>query len=169
LIFFPVDAGEPIAHPHPETTQTTLTALTAWAAAVTPVYVEGALERALTVAQEPAALTSRLSDAEYDALLHAERLETAAEIDRATADLDEVAAQRARDEADRLRRERLDIERSVAATEEVAANPGKRKKQVNAPVARAYRLTGREHMGIRILESARWEHQGTAILHVLRN
>jgi hypothetical protein len=122
LIFFPVDGGEPIAPPHPETTQTTLTALTAWASAVTPVYVEGALERALTVAQEPAALTSRLADAEYDALLDAERLETAAEIERATADLDKVAAQRARDEADRIRRERLDTERSVAATEEVAAN-----------------------------------------------
>ncbi len=122
LIFFPLDGGEAIAPPHPETKQTTLTALADWAAAVTPVYVEGALERALTVAQEPAALISQLTDAEYDALLDAERLETVAEVERGAADLDDVAAKTARDEADRIRRERLAIESALAATEEVTAN-----------------------------------------------
>jgi hypothetical protein len=121
LIFFPFDGGELIAPPHPETTENTLRDLAGWAAAVTAVYLEGAFQRALTIAHEPAAVAIRLADAEYDALLDAERLETSAEIERATADLDEVAAQRARDEADRIRRERLDTERSVAAAEEVAA------------------------------------------------
>jgi hypothetical protein len=122
LIFFPLDGGEPIAPPHPETTQTTLGDLAGWAAAVTPAYLDGALHRALTLAHEPATLAIELADAEYDALLDAERLETSAEIERATADLDEVAAQMARDEADRIRRERLATESAVAGTEEVAAN-----------------------------------------------
>jgi hypothetical protein len=57
-------------------------------------------------ADRPAALASELADAEYEALLDAERLETAAEVERSAADLDEVMAETAREEADRLRRER---------------------------------------------------------------
>jgi hypothetical protein len=73
LVFFPLDRGEAIAPPHPETKQTTFTALGAWAAALTPVYIEGALVRALTVAHRPAVLISELADVEYEALLDAER------------------------------------------------------------------------------------------------
>ena len=122
LIFFPLMGDGAIAPPHPETTQSTWTALTTWAEGLTLVYVEGALERSLTVAQQPSALTSRLAAAEYEALEDAERLETAAEMQRAAADLDEDAADIARDEADRIRRERLATESAMAATEEVAAN-----------------------------------------------
>jgi len=121
LIFFPLTGSGAIAPPHPETTQTTWAALSTWAEGLTLVYVEGALERALTIAQQPPGLTSRLAAAEYEALEDAERLETAAEIQRAAADLDEDAADTARDEADRIRRERLATESAMAATEEAAA------------------------------------------------
>jgi hypothetical protein len=122
LIFFPLIGGGAIAPPHPETTQTTWDALATWAEGLTPVYVKGALERALTVAGQPPALISQLAAAEYEALEDAERLETAADVQRAAADLDEVAADAARHEADVIRRERLATERALAATEEAAAN-----------------------------------------------
>jgi len=121
LIFFPLLGGGAIAPPHPETTQPTWTALITWAAGLTPVYLEGALERALTVAEEPPTLISQLAAAEYDALEDAERLETAAEVQRSVADLDEAAADAARREADGLRRERLASERALAAADEAAA------------------------------------------------
>jgi hypothetical protein len=120
LIFFPLDGGEAIAPPEAETKQTTFSGLTTWADALTPVYVEVALERALAVAGKPIAL-GQLAAAEYEALLDAERLETAAERERDAAASDEVAAQTARREADRLRRERLSAESAAAAMEEVSA------------------------------------------------
>jgi hypothetical protein len=89
LVFFPLNGGEAVAPPHPETKQTTFTALSAWAAALTSIDIEGALERALTVAVGPAPLISELADAEYEALLDAERLETSAEVERGAADLDD--------------------------------------------------------------------------------
>jgi hypothetical protein len=52
--------------------------LAVWAAGLTPVYLEGALDRALRLAQQ-VPLTARLTDAEYEALDDAERLEAAAE------------------------------------------------------------------------------------------
>ena len=122
LIFFPLVGGGAIAPPHPETTQTTWSALSTWAEALTPVYVEGALERALTVARQPPAVISQLAAAEYEALEDAARLESAAEMERTAADLDEAAAKTARDEADRIRRARLATESALAATEEIAAN-----------------------------------------------
>jgi hypothetical protein len=121
LVFFPLLGGGAIAPPHPETTQPTWTALTTWAQGITPVYLEGALERALTVAEEPVALVSQLATAEYDALEDAERLEAAAEVQRGVADLDDAAADAARREADDLRRERLASERALAAADEAAA------------------------------------------------
>jgi hypothetical protein len=120
LIFFPLTGGEAIAPPHPETTQPTWPAVVAWAARLTPVYVEGALERALTVT-EPSTAISELTAAEYEALAEAEGLERAAEVERANADLDEVAASNARHEVDRIRRDRLAAESARSATEEVAA------------------------------------------------
>jgi hypothetical protein len=121
LIFFPLLGGGAIAPPHPETIQPTWTALMTWAQGITPVYLEGALERALTVAEEPVALVSQLATAEYDALEDAERLETAAEVQRSVADLDDAAADAARREADDLRRQRLASERALAAEDEAAA------------------------------------------------
>ena len=121
LIFFPLIGGGAMAPPHPETTQATGAALVSWAAGLTSVYIEGALERALTIAQEPPPLLSQLAAAEYEALEDAERLETAATVARRLADLDEAGADAARREADDLRGERLAAERALAAAEEVAA------------------------------------------------
>ena len=122
LIFFPVIGGGAIAPPHPETTQTTWTALTAWAEGLTAVYLEGALHRALTVARQPPPVISQLAAAEYEALQDAERLEAAAEVERTVAALDDAAADAVRDEADRIRQERLAAERGLAAADEAEAN-----------------------------------------------
>ena len=58
---------------------------------VTPVYLSGALERALTVAQQAPTLISGPAVGGYEALEDAERLKTTAEVQRAAADLDEIA------------------------------------------------------------------------------
>jgi len=120
LVFFPKPQGTAIAPPSPETTQTNLDALAVWAAGLRPVYLEGALARALAVAQEPA-LISRLAAAEYRALDDAQQLETSAAVERNAADADEAAASIARADAERLRQERLVTEEALAATDEAAA------------------------------------------------
>jgi hypothetical protein len=120
LIFFPLARGIAIAPPGPETTQSTLPALAVWAAGLSHVYLEGALARALELAEQPP-IIARLTDAEYEALADAERLETAAVVERRAAELDEVAARAARIDAERLRRERLATESMLAATEKEAA------------------------------------------------
>ena len=97
-----------------------MAALAVWATGLTPVYLEGALARALRVAQQ-APLIRQLSHAEYEALETAERLETAAEVEGTAADLDEAGARAARVDAERLRRERLAAEGALAAREEEAA------------------------------------------------
>ena len=121
LIFFSLIGGDAIAPPQSETTQVTWAALSTWADGIGPVYLDGALERALTAAQQPPSVISQLAAAEYEALQDAERLETAADVERAVADLDDAAADTARDDAGRIRRERLETESALAATEEVAA------------------------------------------------
>jgi hypothetical protein len=121
LVFFPLSGGTAIAPSGPETTQSTVAALTLWAAGLTPVYLEGALARARGLAQQTP-LIARLTDAEYEALADAQRLETAAELERTAADLDDAAASAARADAERIRRERLATEGAIAATEEAAAN-----------------------------------------------
>ena len=65
LVFFPVGDGEAVATER-ETTQTTFEALTVWAAGLTSVYLEGALIRALELADQPSVI-AQLEDAEYDA------------------------------------------------------------------------------------------------------
>lgn len=120
IVFFPLVGGGRAIASGRETTQPTLAALETWAAGLTPVYLEGALDRALRLAEQPPLLAG-LADAEYEALDDAERLETAAEVARATADVDEAAASLARSDAERLRRERLATEGALAATEEAAA------------------------------------------------
>jgi hypothetical protein len=121
LVFFPLRGGTAVAPPDPETTQSTLAALGVWAAGLTPVYLEGALARAQILAQQTP-LIARLTDAEYEALEDAQRLETAAEVERSAADLADAAATSARADAERLRLERLATEGALAATEEAAAN-----------------------------------------------
>ena len=120
VIFFPVPVGVAIAPPTPETTQQTLAALQAWSTALTVVYLEGALERALRLAEQ-SPIVAHLVDAEYQALDDATRLESAAQIERTAAELDKVAAKAARAEAEQLRRERLDTEGALAALDEHAA------------------------------------------------
>jgi hypothetical protein len=115
LVFFPLIGDDEIAPPTPETTQQTWAALVTWATALTPVYLSGALDRALTVA------VSRRAVAEYEALEDAERLETPSEMHHAAADPGEVAAHAARREAERLRQERLSTE-SALGDHEAAAN-----------------------------------------------
>jgi hypothetical protein len=119
IVFFPLD-GSPAVATDRETTQSTLESLGVWAAGLTSVYLEGALVRALQLAAEPLVLAN-LSEAEYAALEDAERFQTAADIERATADIDEAAAAAARDDAERIREERLVTESALATADEVAA------------------------------------------------
>jgi hypothetical protein len=135
LVFFPVGGGAAIASDR-GTTQATFQALTLWAAGLTPAYIEAALARALALAYKPAVL-AQLEDAEYEALEDAERLETAAEIERVRATADEIAAAEARADAERLRRERLATESAIAATEEVAATKAAEAHEEAAREARA--------------------------------
>jgi hypothetical protein len=120
MIFFPLSGGTAVAPPGPETSQSTMAALAVWATGLTPVYLEGALARALRVTQQ-APLIGQLTHAEDEALDAAERLETAAAIERTAADLDEAGARAARADAERLRRERLAAEGALAAIDEEAA------------------------------------------------
>ena len=136
LVFFPLGGGTAIAPPGPETTQSSVPALSTWAAALTPVYLEGALARALALAQQPAVI-ARLTDAEYDALDDAERLETAAEIERTAATLDKAAARAALADAERIRQERLATESALAVTEEAAATVEAKAREQAARDARA--------------------------------
>jgi hypothetical protein len=126
LVFFPVGGGPAVATTR-ETTQAAFQALTVWAEGLTPVYLEGALARALKLAHQPSVI-DQLEEAEYEALEDAERLETAAEIQRATATADEMAAAEARADAERIRRERVVTESALATTEEVVARKSSRDK-----------------------------------------
>jgi hypothetical protein len=135
LVFFPIDGGTAVATER-ETTQATFQALTVWAAGLTPVYLEGALARALRLAHQPSVI-DQLEDAEYEALEDAERLETAAVIERASATVDEMAAAEARADAERIRRERVVTESALATTEEVAATQAAEIHEQAAREARA--------------------------------
>ena len=119
IVFFPLD-GNPAVATDRETTQSTLESLRLWAAGLTSVYLEGALERALLLAAEPPILAN-LNEAEHAALEDAERLHAAADIERATADIDEAAAAAARADAERIKEERLVTESALAAADEDAA------------------------------------------------
>jgi hypothetical protein len=91
-----------------------------WATKVSHVYLEGALARALRIAQQ-APIVAELTAAEYEALEEAERLETTSTLERMNAHTDEEAAAAARDDAREIRRERIATEQAMAAMEEQAA------------------------------------------------
>ena len=114
LVFFPLGGGTAVAPPGPETTESTLAALALWAAGLTRAYLDGALTRGLGLAEQ-APLIGRLTHAEYEALEDAQRLETAAEIKRTAAEVDEAAARAARADAEQIRQERLSTEDALAA------------------------------------------------------
>jgi hypothetical protein len=117
LVFFPRDQRQPVAA-GPDTIQFTRNDVALWAAGLGPVYLGGALERALALVEPPATL-ARLDAVEYEALEDAEQLETAAAVERAEAEVDEAAAAAAREDAARIHRVRT--EGVLAAAEEVAA------------------------------------------------
>jgi hypothetical protein len=119
LVFFPLDGGPAIASDR-ETTQPSLQALTRWASTLGDVYLVGALDRALDLAEQPRVL-SDLARAEYEALADAEELETRAEVERLAAAVDDAAADAARAEAREIDRERLATEIALAGAEESAA------------------------------------------------
>ena len=120
LVFFPLGGGSPIASDR-ETIQSTFDALAVWASHLTRVYLEGAFARALRLARQPS-FVSQLATAEYEALEDADRLATAADLERIAARADQAASVSARAEAERIRRERLATESALAATEEAVAN-----------------------------------------------
>lgn len=113
LVFFPLAGGRAIAPPAPATTQRTAGALSVWAAGLGPVYLEGALARAIAVEEEPLVI-GQLEAAEYEALEDAVRLEKAAAVKRDAAALDDALATVALEDGDRLRRERIVTEEAVA-------------------------------------------------------
>lgn len=120
IVFFPLD-GSPAVATDRETTQSTFELLGVWAAGLTPVYLEGALVGALQLAAAEPLVLASLDEAEYAALEDAERLQMAADIERATANIDEAAAVAARADAERIREERLVTESALATADEAAA------------------------------------------------
>ena len=142
LVFFPIDGGTPIASDR-ETTQPSLSALTAWAAKLGGVYLAGALNRALRIAEQPPILMS-LARAEYDALTDAEQLEMTADLERVAASADDRAAKAARSEARAIERERVATEQALAAAEESAASAEAVAHEHAAETARAVAADARQ-------------------------
>jgi hypothetical protein len=88
LVFTSIIGGRSVMTPR-ETTQSSFETLDHWARGISPVYLEGAIERALSL-QPEARLERQLADIErleVDATLEAEELERAAAIARAEAEL----------------------------------------------------------------------------------
>jgi hypothetical protein len=111
LAFFPVPAG-PVAVTDRQITRSTLSAVVDWADTLTPSDLDVALARAKTWSRE-AMLEDEIERLDYlerDALADAETLEEDATLDRAAAEV-------ARADAERLKRERLKVEADLAASE----------------------------------------------------
>jgi len=137
LLFFPLAGGTAISSGR-ETTQSTFEALVVWASGLTDVYLEGALVRALRIAEQPP-LLARLAAAEYEALEDAERFEAAASIEQTAARVDEAAAVTARAEAERIRQQRVAAEDALAATEEAAARLDAEEPEEARPTPKSHR------------------------------
>jgi hypothetical protein len=166
LVFFPqnIGASAVVATPR-ETTQASWEALRNWAAAISPVYLEGALARALELEPE-VALAARLRELERvereaidQAAIHksaaavarrtaelaadqrastaADLTTVAAEAARRSATLHEEAAAVSRAEADVIEREGLAIETNAAAAKEAHAEAEAAAHQQAARQARA--------------------------------
>jgi hypothetical protein len=111
LVFFPVNGGTAIAADR-ETTQSNFGALVHWAENVSTVYLEGALDRAVKLAEQPR-IVAHLAASEQELLDEADRLDTAADLERINADIDEETADRAREDARDAHQERLIAERAT--------------------------------------------------------
>jgi hypothetical protein len=109
LVFFPVDRGTAIASDR-ETTQSTSAALVEWAESLSPVYLEGALDRAVNLAEQPR-IIGHLAAAEDELLDEADQLDRAADLERINAAIDEDAAHRAREDARNVHQQILAAER----------------------------------------------------------
>ena len=98
LVFFPVGGGRVVAT-NRETTQPSFADLTYWASGLTPVYLEGALVRALSLQPELelARELEELERLEATAAVRAETLETEAELARAESRLAGAARERTED------------------------------------------------------------------------
>ena len=119
FVFAPVDGGRS-AITGRETTQSSFEMLAYWARGITPVYLEGALERALAL-QPEARLERQLADMERleaDTAAEADKLERAAAIARAETQL----AAKKRAEAERALA-MLRAEAAEPATTEAEADP----------------------------------------------
>ena len=112
LVFFPL-SGDPAIATNRETTQPNYDDLVYWADGLGPIYLEGALDRALTLEEQLPAL-AELDSAEYEALEEASLLDAEADADRA------LAAD-ARAEAQALHETRLETEEMIAAADEAQA------------------------------------------------
>jgi len=102
LVFFPFGTGTTVATDR-ETTQSSFANLVRWSSTIGPVYLEGALERALLL-QPAATITGRLAEL---ALLERRAADDAAVL--------ETAAEQARLEAEAAEREAAAHERAAAA------------------------------------------------------
>jgi hypothetical protein len=131
LSFIPIVSG-PVVATDRQTSAPTLSAVIDWADALTPLELQAALARART--RSRAALLEdeigRLEQLERDALSDAEALEQ-------DAALDEVAAETARADAERLKRERVRLEADLAGAEERSANVAAAAHEREAEEARA--------------------------------
>jgi hypothetical protein len=101
LVFFPLGAGTAVATDR-ETTQSSFADLVRWSSTIGPVYLQGALERALLLLPE-AMLSDRLAEL---ALLEREAADEAAVL--------ETAAARARAESNAAEREAIAHEQAAA-------------------------------------------------------
>jgi len=112
LVFFPL-SGHPAIATNRETTQASYDDLVDWADGLGRVYLNGALDRALTLEAQPPAL-AELAAAEYEALDEAALLDAEADAER------EMAAD-ARADAEALHETRLETEEAIAAADETQA------------------------------------------------
>jgi hypothetical protein len=144
LAFTPLISGPTVMTPR-ETTQSSFEALDYWARGISSVYLEGAIERALSL-QPQARLERQLADIERletDAALQAEELERAAAVARAEAQL---AAEKRAETERALAEARADAAEAEAdAAIDAAAEADAAAVNARAAAARASLLDAKRH------------------------
>lgn len=137
LVFFPAGGGRVIATDR-ETTQPSLADLSYWAAGLSEVYLQGALERALDLQPEAqlARELERLEQIELTAASRADTLEAAASRARVTSRRAEAARE---DTEDRLLESVADAAEADAEAHEEAAAESRARAQAADRLARGRR------------------------------
>jgi hypothetical protein len=130
LVFFPVPPGEPISSGR-ETTQPGYDAIVHWATTLSPVYLEGALHRALALQPEAA-----LADDLARLYVTARGAREEAELAETSAELHELSADVARAEARLAERDANEYEATAASVEELAATTAAEAHESAARAAR---------------------------------